>query len=89
MLIIDNSSTSSHLELPEKSFTVIVEQIENKLEKNGKLQDVDRARCVRIRNDNLLVGQIMGWFSACSRLLDSGISKREIKHFWKCFSGCF
>lgn len=31
----------------------------------------------------------MGWFSACSRLLDSGISKREIKHFWKCFSGCF
>lgn len=33
MLIIANSSTFSHLELPEKSFTVIVEQIENKLEK--------------------------------------------------------
>lgn len=33
MLIIANSSTSSHLELPEKSFTVIVEQIENKLGK--------------------------------------------------------
>lgn len=33
MLIVDNSSTSSHLELPEKSFTVIVEQIENELEK--------------------------------------------------------
>lgn len=66
-----------------------MEQIENKLEKNDKLQDIDRARYVRICNDNLLVGQIMRWFSACSRLLDSGISKREIKHFWKCFSECF
>lgn len=88
MLIIDNSSTSSHLELPENHSQLLWSRLKINWKKNGKLQDVDRARCVRICNDNLLVGQIMGWFSACSRLLGSGISKREIKHFWKCFSGC-